>query len=108
MIRPILVLLHRYVGLATAVFLLIVGLTGSLLAYLQSLSAWLSPELYEAPARGVVLSPVELADRARAAEPRGVISSYPLKLAKGHGSACGWPRKIRRNPWAMTGCGSIR
>jgi uncharacterized iron-regulated membrane protein len=85
MIRPILVLLHRYVGLATAVFLLIVGLTGSLLAYLQPISAWLSPELYEAPARGVVLSPVELTERASAAEPRGVIGSYPLKLEVGRG-----------------------
>lgn len=85
MIRPILVLLHRYVGLATALFLLIIGLTGSLLAYLDPISAWLSPELYQAPARGAVLSPVELAERARAAEPQARISIYPLDLEEGKG-----------------------
>ncbi|MGU2438691.1 PepSY domain-containing protein, partial [Pseudomonas aeruginosa] len=37
--RPVLVLLHRYVGLATALFLFLAGLTGSLLAFHHESSA---------------------------------------------------------------------
>ncbi len=50
--RAILVLLHRYIGLATAVFLLLAGLTGSLLAFNHELDEWLNPGFYEAPAEG--------------------------------------------------------
>ncbi len=85
LIRPLLVLLHRYVGLATALFLLIVGLTGALLVWLHPLCVLLSPELYEAPARGAVLAPAELAARARAAEPRARFDGWPLHLVEGEG-----------------------
>jgi len=80
-----LVFLHRYVGLATAAFLLVIGLTGAMLAYLHPLSALLSPELYKAPGRGAVLSPMQLAERAQAAEPRAQFDGYPLALEAGAG-----------------------
>ena len=38
--------LHRYLGLTTAVFLIIAGITGSILAYYHELDEWLNPELY--------------------------------------------------------------
>ncbi len=85
LIRPVLVLLHRYVGLATALFLLIVGLTGALLAWRHPLSALLSPELHHAPGRGAVLAPAELAARAKEAEPRARIDGWPLHLVEGDG-----------------------
>ncbi|MGH8611842.1 MAG: PepSY domain-containing protein [Gammaproteobacteria bacterium] len=47
-VRPALVLLHRYVGLVMAGFLLIAGLTGSLLAWNDELEAVLSPQLFRA------------------------------------------------------------
>jgi len=50
--RGFCVILHRYIGLATALFLVLLGLTGSVLAWREPLSAWLAPDLYEAPARG--------------------------------------------------------
>lgn len=84
-VRQVCVLLHRYVGLATALFLFVVGLTGALLAYYHPLSAWLSPELYHAPGRGPVLQPAELAARAQAAEPRAKFEGYPLDFAAGKG-----------------------
>lgn len=42
MMRNILVLLHRYLGLATAVFLALAGLTGSVLAFHHELDEWLN------------------------------------------------------------------
>lgn len=44
--RPVLVLLHRYVGLATALFLFLAGLTGSLLAFHHEIDEWLNPGFY--------------------------------------------------------------
>ena len=85
MIRSVLVLLHRYVGLATAIFLVVIGLTGSILAYREPISAFISPELYAPPARGPVLSPFELARRVQAAEPRAEISGWPLNLVARQG-----------------------
>jgi uncharacterized iron-regulated membrane protein len=86
-VRRALTLAHRYVGLATAAFLVVAGATGALLAYYGPLSAWLSPELHEAPGRGPVLSPLELHSRAAAAEPRAIIRDYPLDLVEGRGVA---------------------
>lgn len=43
--RQLAVVIHRYVGLAMAVFLMMAGLTGSLLAFNHELDAALNPEL---------------------------------------------------------------
>lgn len=45
-IRPFWVLAHRYAGLAMTVFLVIVGLTGSLLAFYAELDRAVNPRLY--------------------------------------------------------------
>lgn len=68
--RAILVLLHRYIGLATAVFLLLAGLTGSLLAFNHELDEWLNPAFYKAPAEGQALPPGSLVDRVQTQHPR--------------------------------------
>ncbi|MDV3442948.1 PepSY domain-containing protein, partial [Pseudomonas otitidis] len=68
--RPLIVLLHRYLGLATALFLALAGLTGSLLAFQHEIDEWLNPAFYHAPARGPLLSPGELVQRIEQAEPR--------------------------------------
>jgi uncharacterized iron-regulated membrane protein len=65
--RGLCVILHRYVGLATALFLVLLGLTGSVLAWREPLSACLAPDLYEAPARGTVLTPEQLVQRVNEA-----------------------------------------
>ncbi|WP_445372149.1 PepSY-associated TM helix domain-containing protein [Methylomonas sp. HW2-6] len=70
--RPFWVVVHRYAGLATTAFLIIVGLTGSLLAFYHELDTWLNPA-FSVPAAGqprlelpVVLERVErLAPNAR-------------------------------------------
>jgi uncharacterized iron-regulated membrane protein len=68
--RAFLVLLHRYIGLATAVFLLLAGLTGSILAFNHELDEWLNPEFYAASAQGSRLPPGELVDALQSAHPK--------------------------------------
>lgn len=74
MIRGALVILHRYLGLAMAVFLALAGLTGSVLAFHHEIDEWLNPEFYTVPAKpagaGAPLGLVELAARAAADHPR--------------------------------------
>lgn len=41
------VIIHRWLGLTMAGFLLVVGLTGSLLAFYAELDGWINPELYQ-------------------------------------------------------------
>ena len=68
--RSFLVLLHRYIGLATAVFLLLAGITGSLLAFNHELDEWLNPEFYAASAEGERLPPGELVDAVQSVHPK--------------------------------------
>ncbi|WP_166225921.1 PepSY domain-containing protein [Pseudomonas atagonensis] len=68
--RAFLVLLHRYIGLATAVFLLLAGITGSILAFNHELDEWLNPQFYTASAEGERLAPGALVDAVQTAHPK--------------------------------------
>ncbi len=68
--RAFLVLLHRYIGLATAVFLLLAGITGSILAFNHELDEWLNPEFYAASAVGERLPPGDLVGAIQSAHPK--------------------------------------
>lgn len=70
MIRSYWVFIHRWAGLAMAGFLILVGLTGSLLAFLPELDHWLAPQLHPEP-QGVSLDAAALARRAEALVPLG-------------------------------------
>src|SRR3569833_1346284 len=83
--RGLCVILHRYIGLATALFLVLLGLTGSVLAWREPLSAWLAPALYEAPGRGPLLSSEQLQQRIVAADPRAQVVFFPLDSKEGKG-----------------------
>lgn len=65
--RDALVWLHRWVGLAMALFLLVEGLTGSILAFEAPLARWLTPDL-GAPAAEAGQPVLDLASLATAAE----------------------------------------
>jgi uncharacterized iron-regulated membrane protein len=56
--RPLILVLHRYLGLVLAGFLLLTGLTGALLAWNDELEAWISPQLF-------IVSPPTLEARAQ-------------------------------------------
>jgi uncharacterized iron-regulated membrane protein len=82
--RAVFVLLHRWVGLATAVFLFVAGATGAVISWDHELDAWLNPSFYESPASPVMLSPHELAARIEAADPRVRVTFMPLAVEPGH------------------------
>jgi uncharacterized iron-regulated membrane protein len=66
MIRHFFVWLHRWAGLLMTVFLILVGLTGSLLAFKSDLERLICPRIYAAPRSGV--PPLDLATLAERAD----------------------------------------
>ncbi|WP_161567950.1 PepSY domain-containing protein [Pigmentiphaga sp. H8] len=73
-LRPVIGRLHRWIGLATAGFLLVAGLTGALLAWYDELDALLAPSLLTAPPSPGAAQPLDaLALRAR------VVQAYPQR-----------------------------
>lgn len=60
--RATLTLLHRYAGLAIAIFLAVAGLTGSIIVFYQEIDRALNPELFSVPvSQAAPLSPSTLA-----------------------------------------------
>ncbi|OOV99295.1 PepSY-associated TM helix domain-containing protein [Pseudomonas sp. MF4836] len=82
--RALLVLLHRYIGLATALFLLLAGLTGSILAFHHELDEWLNPTFYTTPSQGQALPPGALVDRLQAQHPRLQVWYMEYPSESGH------------------------
>ncbi|WBX86947.1 PepSY-associated TM helix domain-containing protein [Achromobacter mucicolens] len=82
--RPFWVRVHRWAGLATALFLCVAGLTGSILAFKEDLDAWLNPQLFLAPAEGrALLDPFVLRDTVRAQLPWAGVEQVPLRREAG-------------------------
>ena len=81
--RQFWVLLHRYVGLSMAFFLIVAGLTGAALAFYKPLDRWLVPQMYDAPARGAVLDPFVLLEKAQAQVPERRTEMIWLDLHEG-------------------------
>ncbi len=72
--RPFWVWLHRYCGLAMAAFLVVVGLTGSLLAFNFELERVFAPHLFAMPRPGITpLDLATLAERAQVIVPHGKV-----------------------------------
>ena len=86
--RKSLVLVHRWLGLATAGFLFITGLTGAIIAWEHELDAWLNPHLYHASsgpsAEPPPLSPLILANRLEREHPNARVGYLPLGIEPGH------------------------
>jgi uncharacterized iron-regulated membrane protein len=84
--RPLAILLHRYVGLAISAFLVVAGVTGSLLAFNHEIDAFLNPGLMSAPAgangelpRDVLL----LREQLQRELPNAAVTYTPLKVKPG-------------------------
>ncbi|MGP8439291.1 PepSY-associated TM helix domain-containing protein [Paraburkholderia fungorum] len=82
--RRQLVRLHRWFGIAIALFLFIAGLTGAIIAWDHELDAALNPSFFKARAAGPALSGLELARRVEAADPRLQVTYLPLTAEPGH------------------------
>jgi uncharacterized iron-regulated membrane protein len=84
--RQFWVIVHRWAGLTLAGFLVIAGLTGALLAFLDELEAFWAPQLHLAAppaANAQPLDPVELRERVLAQYPGAVINYLPLNIEPG-------------------------
>jgi uncharacterized iron-regulated membrane protein len=81
--RHAFVFVHRYAGLSMALFLVIAGLTGSIMAFEDEIDAWLNPQLFSVASRGDALSPTQLAERIERQDVRFRVSYMPIVLAPG-------------------------
>ncbi|HWA90902.1 MAG TPA: PepSY-associated TM helix domain-containing protein [Rhizomicrobium sp.] len=81
--RFVLVRLHRYAGLATALFLIVAGLTGTVIAFSAELDAWLNPELLTVASKAPPLMPDALALKVSAQLPDAQVSYLPLDTEPG-------------------------
>ncbi|RZL08528.1 MAG: PepSY domain-containing protein [Rubrivivax sp.] len=91
--RRAFVLAHRWAGLAMALFLVLCGLTGSVLAYREALDAWLAPELHRTtPAKtgatlsDTLLDPFKLREMAEQSlsPPQARLDGVQFRVAPGH------------------------
>lgn len=82
--RPFWVRVHRWAGLATALFLCVAGLTGSILAFKEELDAWLNPRLFLAPDAGrAMMDPFALRESVREQLPWASVDQVPLRREAG-------------------------
>lgn len=90
--RRTFVLLHRYVGLALASFLIFLGLTGSILAFNTELERLINPQLFAQVKPGAArLSLAELCERAEAIAPNATVAY--MFLSPDQAMMRMWPRK---------------
>lgn len=76
-------LAHRWMGLATAGFLFVSGITGAMISWDEGIDHWLNPQLFQVEERGPTLPPLELAQRIEAADPRAWVQRIPLQFEPG-------------------------
>ena len=78
-LRRIAVLMHRYVGLALAIFLIMSGLTGSIIAFNHELDAWLNPSLFERANDAPAMAPLDLIAAIERQEPSVFVSFIAIE-----------------------------
>lgn len=86
MTRSVWVLVHRYCGLSIAFFLVIAGLTGTVIAFYYELDEWLNPDLYQAEAphpNAQLLHPLGLRETLEMQLPDAWVHFAPLRVEPG-------------------------
>ncbi|MDV2985109.1 UNVERIFIED_CONTAM: PepSY-associated TM helix domain-containing protein [Methylobacteriaceae bacterium AG10] len=77
-IRPIFVLLHRWVGLVIAAFLFVAGLTGAVISWDHELDNWLNPDLHTVISTSPAKAALELAALVEIRDPRVQVVRVPI------------------------------
>jgi uncharacterized iron-regulated membrane protein len=77
-------LIHRWLGLATALFLIVSGLTGAVISWDHEIDGWLNSKLYDTASRGPFKDPFVLAAAVEADDPRARVAYLPLGFEEGH------------------------
>lgn len=75
---------HRYLGLATLVFLFIAAVTGCFLCFDKKIDAALNPDLFSSSSAGAPIGPVAAVTRLEAAHPELSALSFPLNVPAGN------------------------
>jgi uncharacterized iron-regulated membrane protein len=82
-LRSLFGLLHRWVGLIIAAFLVVSGLTGAVISWDHELDDLLNPHLMEARSSRAALPSLDLARAAEARDPHIRVTFIPLSLEAG-------------------------
>ncbi|WP_080888657.1 PepSY-associated TM helix domain-containing protein [Nitrospira japonica] len=77
------VVIHRWAGLLTALFLFMSGLTGTVISWDHEIDEWLNTHLFDADTTGPAIPYLELAARIETADPRVRVSNVPLQTEPG-------------------------
>lgn len=85
--RALWTVVHRWVGLFLAGFLVMAGLTGAVLSWDHELDDWLNADMLHTPGKGALKSPLELAAAVQAADPRVDIAYMSLGLREGEAAS---------------------
>lgn len=101
--RSFWVLVHRWAGLTTALFLALAALTGSVLAWEEPLERWSAPQLLTAPVppQGRMIDPVLLRAVAMARHPGMDVPFLPLTVHRGDSLRLRvvWRDRAHAAPW---------
>ena len=82
--RPFWTVVHRWLGLFVALFLIVSGLTGAVISWEHEIDGWLNHRLYDVASRGAYRSPFELAAAVEDSDPRVLATYLPLAFEEGH------------------------
>jgi uncharacterized iron-regulated membrane protein len=74
---------HRWIGIGLGVWFALVGLSGAILVFEDSIDAWLNPRLLTTSARGSHLSAQTIVERAESAYPLGLVEKIRFPAAEG-------------------------
>ena len=85
--RAACLILHRWFGLITALFLFVTGLTGAVISWDHELDDWLNPHLTHTRSTGQALPPLELAAQVEQRYPQVRVTSLPLLAEPGQALA---------------------
>lgn len=92
--RLAITLLHRWLGLATAAFLFVSGLTGAVISWDHELDHLLNAHLMEVESDGPALSPYDLARMIEERDPRVQVTFVPLAAEPGEAMVFGVDPRI--------------
>ena len=67
--RAFFTLVHRWLGLGIALFLIVAGLTGAVTSWDHELDEWLNADIMHTPGRGALKAPMDLAAMVEATWP---------------------------------------
>lgn len=87
---------HRWLGLTAALFLIVAGATGAVISWDHEIDEWLNADLMETSGRGALQDPLALAAAVEAHDPRAEVAYMTLALEEGH--AASFLVRPRQNP----------